>query len=572
MKYRIRNFIINLFLSVNLIILFFRVFLFLIFSLPIFIRSVIFDFEIVCMGIKRFSFLILLDFYSIVFLRAVLLISASVFTFSASYMANDKHFKRFHYLLFTFVISIFLLIVSPNLISILLGWDGLGISSYLLVIYYSRKKSYNAGIVTLLSNRIGDALLILALCFTIFLRSYNINNFFFEIKKDFFWVVLIISIAGCTKRAQIPFRAWLPAAIAAPTPVSSLVHSSTLVTAGVYLIFRFDRILVFLNVNGILLVLGSLTILIARWSAFFEIDLKKIVALSTLRQLGVIITSLGAGFRVLGFFHLLTHAFFKAILFIGAGNIIHASERYQDMRVMGGSAEILPYSKSVIVGASIRLSGLPFISAFYSKEMIIERILTKNLSFVRYLILILGVFMTIFYRFRLISTALLWVNRQRSLFTKNDLDPLVNLRISLLFIPAISGGGAIRYLIKINSFFLIPATLKYTNLFMVVISVVIVYLYWIVETVQLGIGFWISAKLWGLPIFTTCTPVVVISNFGDFLHKLLRFSYVMWVFTRFFQNGGIFLLSYRIGFQKKFFIRFLSNFFMVTIFFFIINS
>jgi len=173
------------------------------------------------------------------------------------------------------------------------------------------------------------------------------------------------------------------------------------------LIIRFEGILVFLNVNGVLLCLGSLTILIARGSAFFEIDLKKIVALSTLRQLGVIITALGAGFRILRFFHLLSHAFFKAILFIGAGNIIHASERYQDVRVMGGSAEILPYTKSIIIGSSISLCGLPFISAFYSKEIIIERLLTKNLSFVRYLILILGVFITIFYSFRLISIAIL---------------------------------------------------------------------------------------------------------------------------------------------------------------------
>jgi len=542
------------------------------FSLPIFFRSVIFDFEIRCMGLKRFNFLILLDFYRVIFLRVVLLISASVFTFRTSYMANEKHFKRFHHLLFSFVLSIFLLIISPNLIRILLGWDGLGISSYLLVIYYSRKKSYNAGILTLLTNRIGDSLLILALSFSIFLRSLNINNFFFEFKKDFFWVVIMIAIAGCTKSAQIPFRAWLPAAIAAPTPVSSLVHSSTLVTAGVYLIIRFEGILVFLNVNGVLLCLGSLTILIARGSAFFEIDLKKIVALSTLRQLGVIITALGAGFRILRFFHLLSHAFFKAILFIGAGNIIHASERYQDVRVMGGSAEILPYTKSIIIGSSISLCGLPFISAFYSKEIIIERLLTKNLSFVRYLILILGVFITIFYSFRLISIAILWVNRQRSLFMKNDLDPLVNLSIFLLFIPAISGGRTIRYIIKIDTFFLTPSRIKYANLVLIVTRIVMVYLYWMIKTIQLRKMFWVFAKLWGLPIFSACAPVTRVSNLGDFLHKLLGFSWMVWVFTGFVQNIGIFLLSNRIGFQKKFFIRFLNNFFIVTIFFLALNT
>jgi len=130
------------------------------------------------------------------------------------------------------------------------------------------------------------------------------------------------------------------------------------------------------------------------------------VALSTLRQLGVIITALGAGFRSLGFFHLLTHAFFKALLFVRAGNLIHSSESYQDMRVMGGSSEVLPFTKRIILGASLSLCGLPFMSAFYSKEIIIERLLVYNLSFYRYFILILGILITVFYRFRLLTVAL----------------------------------------------------------------------------------------------------------------------------------------------------------------------
>lgn len=166
--------------------------------------------------------------------------------------------------------------------------------------------------------------------------------------------------------------------MAAPTPVSALVHSSTLVTAGVYLIFRFRDTLYLLGINYVLLILGPLTILIARGSAFYEIDIKKIVALSTLRQLGVIITAMGAGIYLLRFFHLLTHAFFKALLFIGAGNLIHSSERYQDLRVMGGRSEVIPYSKSIVIATSISLCGLPFMSAFYSKEIIIERLLIIN--------------------------------------------------------------------------------------------------------------------------------------------------------------------------------------------------
>jgi NADH-ubiquinone oxidoreductase chain 5 len=140
--------------------------------------------------------------------------------------------------------------------------------------------------------------------------------------------------------------------------------------------------------------------LIARLRAFFEIDIKKMVALSTLSQLGVIITAIGAGFGILGFFHLLTHAFFKALLFIRSGNLIHASERYQDLRVIGGVSEVIPFSKSIVIRCSFSLCGLPFISAFFSKEIIIESLLIFNLSFIRYFIIILGIFITIFYRIR----------------------------------------------------------------------------------------------------------------------------------------------------------------------------
>merc|ERR1712165_238360 len=193
-------------------------------------------------------------------------------------------------------------------------------------------KSYNSGMITFARNRVGDALIIISLRYLLYSITLDISvlSYFFEI--DYYWVIIIVLVASCTKRAQIPFRAWLPAAIAAPTPVSSLVHSSTLVTAGVYLLFRFDFILVYFRINKILLLLGVLTILIARIRAFF---------------------------------HLLSHAFFKALLFVRAGRLIHNSNRYQDLRKMGGSADVLPFTKRIIIGCLISLCGLPFISAFY---------------------------------------------------------------------------------------------------------------------------------------------------------------------------------------------------------------
>jgi NADH-ubiquinone oxidoreductase chain 5 len=281
-------------------------------------------------------------------------------------------------------------------------------------------------------------------------------------------------LAACTKRAQIPFRAWLPAAMAAPTPVSSLVHSSTLVTAGVYLIIRFENLLIYLNISKILLYLGCLTIFIARLRAFFEIDIKKIVALSTLSQLGVIITRLGAGLYMIRFFHLLTHAFFKALLFIRAGNLIHRSESYQDLRTIGGNSEILPIRTRIVIGASMRLCGLPFISAFYSKELIIERLLIYNINIFSYILIIIGVFITLFYRLRFLILAIIRFNRQRSLFNKSDKDYIVNFRIFILLLPAIIGGSFISLKIKIRcSLLIVSNLLKYIVYFLLVLSVFI---------------------------------------------------------------------------------------------------
>jgi NADH-ubiquinone oxidoreductase chain 5 len=264
----------------------------------------------------------------------------------------------------------------------------------------------------------------------------------------------LLIFAGCTKRAQIPFSAWLPAAIAAPTPVSALVHSSTLVTAGVYLIFRYENLLIFLDINLFLVGLGSLTMFMARVRAFFEIDIKKIVALSTLSQLGVMISALGAGFYLLGFFHLLSHAFFKALLFVRAGNLIHSSEGYQDLRVIGGGIEILPLSTSIIVGCSRRLCGIPFISAFYSKEAIIEMLLMYNLSFYFYLVLMLGIMLTVFYSIRFLVLAMSRTGLRNALTLKLDKDYFINSSILILATPAVSAGSLIG---QKNSKFLHPS-------------------------------------------------------------------------------------------------------------------
>lgn len=196
------------------------------------------------------------------------------------------------------------------MVSLILGWDGLGVTSYLLVIFYQRSKSYRAGIITALTNRLGDVGLLISI---ILILPYGTWNFLIyndsRVELSLILARLII-LSACTKSAQMPFSAWLPAAMAAPTPVSALVHSSTLVTAGVYLLIRINILLVRFEILEILIMLGTFTIFIAGGAAMFEMDIKKIIALSTLSQLGAMVMGLGMGSPTMAYFHLLSHAFF----------------------------------------------------------------------------------------------------------------------------------------------------------------------------------------------------------------------------------------------------------------------
>jgi len=523
------------------------------------------DFNFLATYSCGFNFIILIDFYRIIFLFSVMLISRRVFTFRSSYMRVDKHFNRFHFLLSSFVASIILLVLSPNLVRILAGWDGLGVSSYLLVIYYTRAKSFNSGMVTFLSNRVGDSFMIMRVPYFIILPSLNRMEISYFSDRPMTIIVVVI-LASLTKSAQIPFRAWLPAAIAAPTPVSSLVHSSTLVTAGVYLLFRFERLLVKLNLNIFVIIVGSLTMFIARTAAFFEIDMKKIVALSTLRQLGVIMTSIGAGYRNLAFFHLLRHAYFKALLFIRTGNLIHAAGRFQDSRAMGGMSEIIPFTNRVLITASFRLCGLPFISAFYSKEIIIEGILIKEVPVYSYLIIVMGIFITVFYRVRFLVSTFIWVSRQSRISMKNDLNLSINIRILTLLIPAITGGSAINHLIDLNVLFLVSEKAKVFSFLLIIGGVKIavnIFQGTICNSERLS---WSLSSLWILPLYSSRLPVEFSINWGDFLRKRRDYSWVYYGFSSWVIRLSRFSVHRGASFQRSKFIRVINIIFLILAF------
>lgn len=385
-------------------LLLFRVIIF-IFSLKFILidYSILLEYVLISLNRNNIIITILLDWISLLFIRFVFFISSIVVLYRKEYIEGDLNIDRFIILVIIFVLSIAFLIISPNLIRILLGWDGLGLVSYCLVIYYQNNKSYNAGILTALTNRLGDVAILISIAWIINYGSWNFIFYLDIIKNESIiqnigWLIILAAI---TKSAQIPFSSWLPAAIAAPTPVSSLVHSSTLVTAGVYLLIRF-RYCFNNSIKLFLLFISRLTIFISGLGANFEFDLKKIIALSTLRQLGLIIRILALGESILAFFHLLTHALFKALLFICAGNIIHNYMNCQDIRYLGRIRNIIPLTCTFFNIRNLSLCGLPFLSGFYSKDLIVEVIRITYLRIYIYFIFYVSIGLTVCYRFRLI--------------------------------------------------------------------------------------------------------------------------------------------------------------------------
>ena len=409
----------------------------------------ILEWEIFSLNGRIVEIVIIFDWIRTMFLSFVLFISSLVIYYRKDYILEELNLNRFILLVLLFVFSILILILRPNLIRILLGWDGLGLVSYCLVIYYQNIKSFNAGILTALSNRLGDVAFLLRIAWILNYGRWNFIFYLELIKVDIEIRIigLLIVFAGITKRAQIPFSSWLPAAIAAPTPVSALVHSSTLVTAGVYLLIRFNFLIINRNLSFFLLLISGLTIFIAGLGANFEFDLKKIIALSTLSQLGLIMRILSLGFYKLAFFHLLTHALFKALLFICAGVIIHNIKNSQDIRDMGKLIIYMPLTLICLNVANLALCGLPFLSGFYSKDLILEMVLIRNINIFSYFLFFFSTGLTVIYSFRLFYYTFFKFLGHSSLNFINDRSFIIQKSICLLLIFAIFGGSIINWLI-----------------------------------------------------------------------------------------------------------------------------
>nr|URX52768.1 NADH dehydrogenase subunit 5 [Neotermes cf. insularis/malandensis]URX52781.1 NADH dehydrogenase subunit 5 [Neotermes cf. insularis/malandensis] len=460
-------FISFIFLLVSGVLLFLGSFYFVLNDLVYFI-----EWDIITLNSGSVVMTFLFDWMSLSFMGFVFFISSLVILYSEDYMHGDLNINRFIILVLMFVLSMMFLIISPNMISILLGWDGLGLVSYCLVIYYQNVSSYNAGMLTVLSNRVGDVALLMVIAWMINFGSWNYIYYLDFLMGSFEMdlISLLVVLAAMTKSAQIPFSSWLPAAMAAPTPVSALVHSSTLVTAGVYLLIRFSSAFSSMLCMFLLLFSG-LTMFMAGLGANFEYDLSKIIALSTLSQLGLMIGSISVGLVGMAFFHLLTHALFKALLFMCAGVIIHTVKDSQDIRFMGNLSFQMPFTSVCLGVSSFALCGMPFLAGFYSKDLILEMISFSYINFFGFFLFFASTGLTVCYSFRLFYYVFCGDFNLSSFYFISDDNSNMICGMMGLMVVAVLGGSMLSWIIFCTpTMVCLPFYLKFLVIFVSVLG------------------------------------------------------------------------------------------------------
>jgi NADH-quinone oxidoreductase subunit L len=360
-----------------------------------------------------------IDSLSSVMLVVVTYISSLVHIYSAGYMKGDKSIPRFMSYLSLFTFFMLILVTADNFLQLFVGWEGVGVASYLLIGFYHKKLSANlASMKAFIVNRVSDFAFILGVALIFFsFQSVNFIDVFsnvimFSNDNLVIWglrsidiIAILLFIGAMGKSAQIILHVWLADAMEGPTPVSALIHAATMVTAGVFLVARcapiFENSQIALD---FITIIGATTAIFAATIALTQNDIKKIIAYSTCSQLGYMFFACGVGAYSAGIFHLFTHAFFKALLFLAAGAVIHALHHEQDIRKMGGIAKKLPITCAVMWVGSLALAGLPPFAGFFSKDMILETAYMSNSSFGQYAFYmgILAAFLTAFYSWRLL--------------------------------------------------------------------------------------------------------------------------------------------------------------------------
>ena len=368
----------------------------------------------------------LFDSLTVVMCIVVTFVSSLVHLYSIEYMSHDPHLPRFMSYLSLFTFFMLILVTADNFIQMFLGWEGVGLCSYLLInFWFTRVQANKAAIKAMIINRIGDFSLIIGILILFvnfksvdyatiavlapFFKSETIN--FLNMDFNILSLVCIFLFLGAVgKSAQLGLHTWLPDAMEGPTPVSALIHAATMVTAGVFLIVRTSFIYEHApSILEFITILGACTAFFASSVGLVQNDLKRVIAYSTCSQLGYMVFSCGLSDYAVGVFHLANHAFFKALLFLGAGAVIHAVNDEQDMRKMGGLKNLVPFTYSAMTIGSLALIGFPFLAGFYSKDMILELSYGKFTSFSHfsYFLGTFGAFLTAFYSTRLVCLTFL---------------------------------------------------------------------------------------------------------------------------------------------------------------------
>ena len=399
-----------------------------------------------------------LDMLSSVMLFVVMLVSTLVHVYSIGYMSHDPHQARFFSYLSLFTFAMLMLVTSDNFLQLFFGWEGVGLCSYLLIGFWFKKQTANAAAIkAFLVNRVGDLGLVLGICLiyfnfhtlqfeTIFnsVKLYRFNSFEllgFQISiLEISCFLLFIGAMG--KSAQIVLHTWLADAMEGPTPVSALIHAATMVTAGVFLVARCSPIFEYAPYAlSFVTIIGAVTSIFAAFVAITQNDIKKIIAYSTCSQLGYMFFACGVSAYSAGMFHLMTHAFFKALLFLGAGSVIHALSDEQDIRKMGGLCKALPYTCAGMWIGSLALAGLPPFAGFYSKDIILEAAWGSH-SYVGYLAFYMGLLaalLTAFYSWKVLF--MVFHGKARTDISKAHESPLsILFPILVLSIGAVFSG------------------------------------------------------------------------------------------------------------------------------------
>ena len=391
----------------------------------------------------------------------VTFISFLVHLYSIEYMSHDPHLPRFMSYLSLFTFFMLILVTADNLVQMFVGWEGVGLCSYLLInFWFTRIQANKAAIKAMILNRIGDFSLLISILLifvyfkaldyatiavlTPFFKATPVN--FLNLKMNVLTVIGTFMFIGSTgKSAQLILHTWLPDAMEGPTPVSALIHAATMVTAGVFLIARCSPLYEYINnVLEYIAVIGALTSFFAATTGLLQNDLKRVIAYSTCSQLGYMIFACGLSNYSVGFFHLTNHAFFKALLFLSAGSVIHAVSDEQDMRKMGGLKNLAPFTYSMIIIGSLALIGFPFLSGFYSKDLILEVAYGKysSVGYFSYYLGTVGAFFTAFYSMRL--SYLIFLSKptghKQVICFAYDSGPQICTALSLVAIPSVLVG------------------------------------------------------------------------------------------------------------------------------------